>query len=138
VTQTPGDLWSRLRQPLLDPRGRFAWAAPVLGAVRLEVAGVEQPLGDLPARILWNDVDSSSLAVGFGESASSPAACDVVVRLERLAAAVRFEAALSGRLAKTLSLGGAPIVGHPGAPDDVAGTSAGPFAAVAVRHLALP
>lgn len=138
MTQTPGDLWARLARPLLDPRGRFAWAGPVLEALRLEVAGTERPLGGLPARILWNDVDSSSLAVGFGEAVEAVAACDVIVKLERLAGAIRLEAALSGRLPKALSLDGSAVVSHPGAPDAGPGASAGPFAAVAVRHLPLP
>ena len=137
MTQTPGDLWGRLARPLLDPAGRFAWAAPTLAGLRLEVEGREQPLSDLPARILWNDVESAGLALGFGETAATRAACDVVVKLERLPDALRLEAALSGRLAKTLSVNGSPVVAYPGAPDAAAGTSAGPFPAVVVRHLPL-
>ncbi len=135
MTQTRGDRWSVLRRPLLDPESRFAWAAPVLGQLRLRSDGREQPLEELFARILFNDADRQVLALGFGESERDRTACDVVVRLERGQDSVRLEVALSGRVAKQLALGDRELAVHPGAADAAPGVLQGPFAAVAVLHV---
>ncbi|MFN2433165.1 MAG: hypothetical protein ABR599_10200 [Gemmatimonadota bacterium] len=135
MTQTTGDLWSRLRRPLLDPRGRFAWADPAFGGLRLWVDGREQPLEALFARIVYNDVERQVLAVGFSETAESRSGCDLLVRLERGEAGVRLEAALIGRLPKRLELGSELLAEHPGAPDPVSESVAAPLAAVGVRRI---
>ncbi len=135
MTQTVGDLWTRLRRPLLDPETRFAWAAPAFADLRLRVEGKDQPLEALFARILHNDADRAVLCVGFGETPAERSACDLVVRVERVDGAVRLEVGLGGRLPKEVSLGGRGLAAHPGAPDAAPGTLQGPFGAAAVLHL---
>ncbi len=131
MTQTPGEVWARLRRPLLDPETRFAWTAPLFAQLRLRVEGREQPLDDLFARVLFNDADRQVLAVGFSEAPHSRVGCDVVVRAERLDSGTRLEVALCGRLPKELHLGDRLLASHPGAADAPPGTLLGPFAAVA-------
>ena len=135
MTQTTGDLWSRLRRPILDPESRFAWADGIFRELRLRVDGREQPLEELFARVLFNDVERGVLAVGFGETPPVRTGSDVLVKTERLAEGVRLEVALMGRLPKQLALGDAVLVTFPGAEDAAPGTVQGPFPAVAVRHL---
>ena len=138
MTQTPGDLWVRLRRPLLDRASRFAWAEPILRDLRLTVDGRDQPLEQLFSRILYNDSEGHVLALGFGESPTSRAACDILVKLERTEAAIRLEIALTGKPPKELALASDLLASHPGSTDGSPGTVQGPFPCVAVRHLALP
>lgn len=135
MTQTPGDLWSRLRRPLLEPETRFAWAEAVFRELRLKIGEREQPLEELFARILFNDAERQSLAVGFSEAPPSRAGCDLVLKLERLAEGVRLEIALSGRLPKELRLGERLLASYPGAAEAPPGTVQGPFPSVAVLHV---
>jgi hypothetical protein len=135
MTQTSGDLWARLRRPLLEPDTRFAWAAPVFRDLRLALEGREQALEGLFARVLYNDVERETLCVGFGESAVDRSACAMIVRVERGPGGVRLEVSLGGRLPKELSLGERVIASHPGAGDAPAGAVQGPFPAVVVFHL---
>lgn len=135
MTQTSGDLWSRLRRPLLDDATRFAWAASVFRELRLRIDGRDQPLEDLFARILYNDADRGALCVGFGETQGERNACDVIVKLERVNEVTRVEVALSGKLTKEISLGERPLAAYPGVVAAPLGALQGPFEAVAVIHL---
>ena len=137
MTQTSGDLWGRLRRPLLDPHSRCAWAEPVLRELRLQVDGVEQPLELLFARILYNDADRAALAVGFSETPDSRWGCDVVVKLAREDGRAVLEVALSGRLPKRLAFRGETIAEHHGLGAATAGARGAdaPLPAVAVRLL---
>lgn len=131
MTQTPGEIWARLRRPLLDPETRFAWAAPVFAELRLRVEGREQPLGELYSRLIFNDAERRVLAIGFSETPQSRVGCDLLIRAERLDAGIRLDVALCGRLPKELRLGDRVLASHPGAADAPPGALLGPFAAVA-------
>jgi hypothetical protein len=135
MTQTSGDLWLRLRRPLLDPETRFAWAEPVFRRLRLRVGGREQPLEELFARVLYNDAERGVLAVGFSESQAERSGCDALVKVERGAKGVRLEVALLGKAPKELALEDRVIAGYAGAGEGSAGDLQGPFASVAVLHL---
>jgi hypothetical protein len=135
MTQTPGDLWARLRRPLLDSETRFAWAAEIFRDLRLVVAGAEQPLEGLFARIVYNDADRQVLCVGFGEGPADRSACRLLVQLERSPGGVRVEVALAGHTAKEVTLAGRVLATHPGAGDAAPGILQGPFPAVAVLHV---
>jgi hypothetical protein len=135
MTQAPGDLWSRLRRPLLEPESRFAWSEPIFRALRLRIAGQEQPLDELFARILFNDAERRALAVGFSERPLDRMGCDVVIKLEQLAEATRVEAALSGRSAKELELDGQRLAEYPGIGEQPPGVASGPLPGAGVIHL---